>query len=189
MKKMPTLFVREGLEYRATTTVTPSCQWVIDGEGTATEKFDGTCCLVEAGRLWKRRDRKRGRVVPDGWVPAQPEPDPVTGHWPGWLAVGSGPEDRWHREALAAWRGILADGTYELLGPKVQSNCYDLFSHSLYRHGLVLLPIPEPLSWDVLQQYLASQHIEGVVWHHSDGRMAKLKRRDFGLAWPCAPIP
>ena len=26
--------------------------------------------------------------------------------------------------------------------------------------------------------------IEGIVWHHPDGRMAKIKRRDFGLSWP-----
>ena len=26
--------------------------------------------------------------------------------------------------------------------------------------------------------------IEGIVWHHPDGRMAKIKARDFGIQWP-----
>lgn len=27
--------------------------------------------------------------------------------------------------------------------------------------------------------WLADEGVEGVVWHHPDGRMAKLKGRDF----------
>jgi hypothetical protein len=31
-----------------------------------------------------------------------------------------------------------------------------------------------------LREYLSGRDIEGVVWHHPDGRMAKLKGSDFG---------
>jgi hypothetical protein len=31
---------------------------------------------------------------------------------------------------------------------------------------------------------LAGKDIEGIVWHHSDGRMAKIKLRDFGHKRP-----
>lgn len=33
------------------------------------------------------------------------------------------------------------------------------------------------------QPALVENVIEGLVWHHDDGRMAKIKRRDFGLKW------
>jgi hypothetical protein len=37
-----------------------------------------------------------------------------------------------------------------------------------------------PRDFDGLREYLAGKDIEGIVWHHSDGRMAKIKLRDFG---------
>jgi hypothetical protein len=36
--------------------VTPGAEWVVAGEGVATRKFDGTCCCVRDGRLYKRYD-------------------------------------------------------------------------------------------------------------------------------------
>ena len=30
-----------------------------------------------------------------------------------------------------------------------------------------------------LAEWLTARRYEGIVWHHPDGRMAKLKRRDF----------
>ena len=29
--------------------VNPECRWVTEGEGTATRKYDGTCCLIKDG--------------------------------------------------------------------------------------------------------------------------------------------
>ena len=29
-----------------------------------------------------------------------------------------------------------------------------------------------------------NKFLEGVVWHHPDGRMVKIKRKDFGYKWP-----
>lgn len=48
--------------------------------------------------------------------------------------MGDGPDDRWHREALAA-AGTLLDGTYKLAGPKVQGNAEHLARHILIPHG------------------------------------------------------
>jgi hypothetical protein len=31
---------------------------------------------------------------------------------------------------------------------------------------------------------MSRPYMEGVVWYHEDGRMVKIKRRDFGLKWP-----
>lgn len=154
----------------------PGAEWVVAGEGVATRKLDGTCCMVRAGVLFKRYDAKDGKTPPSGFEPAQ-QPDSVTGHWPGWLPVGDGPEDVRHREAFTQ---PLADGTYELCGPKVQGNPEGFESHILIRHGAEILP-DAPRSFDAIREYLQGLDIEGIVWHHPDGRMVKIKAKDFGL--------
>src|SRR6266702_8530239 len=99
----------------------PGAEWVIAGEGAATRKWDGTSCMVRQGRLYKRYDARVGKA-PVGFEPAEGAPNEHTGHWPGWLPGGDGPEDRWHREAWTQQSETLPDGTYELLGPKIQGN-------------------------------------------------------------------
>lgn len=159
----------------------PGAEWVQAGEGIATRKIDGTSCLVREGKLYKRYDAKHGKKPPEGFEPAQPEPDPITGHWPGWLAVGDGPEDRWHREALEI-PGKPGDGTYELVGPKVQRNTEKLARHCLMRHGTEVVNAPR--TFQELKVWLSEHVMEGIVWHHPDGRMVKIKAKDFGLKWP-----
>lgn len=157
--------------------IVPGAEWVVAGEGMATVKWDGTCCMVRDGKIYKRYDAKRGKTPPDGWEAAQ-EPDPVTGHHPGWIPVGDGPEDSWHREAFVPT--YFPDGTYELCGPKVQGNPEGFPVHRLVPHGAHTLP-DAPRTFDALRDYLAEGHIEGIVWHHPDGRMVKIKAKDFGL--------
>lgn len=178
--------------------IVPGAEWVMVGEGVATRKFDGTCCMVRGGKLFKRYDAKQGKTPPDGFEPAQ-EPDPVTGHHPGWLPVGDGPEDRWFREgfefrtgqAMQYGTGPLRDGTFELVGPKVQGNPERVGHHDLVRHGDWIVGdslAADPRKWDQcprdfngIRDYLASHDVEGIVWHHDDGRMVKIKAKDFGL--------
>jgi hypothetical protein len=156
--------------------IVPGAEWVAAGEGVATRKIDGTCCLVRDGVLLKRFDAKAGKVPPAGFEPAQPEPDANTGHWPGWLPVGDGPEDARHREAEMP----TEDGTYELCGPKVQSNPEGYSKHVLVKHGAVVLH-DCPRTFDALREYLSDGAIEGVVWWHPDGRLVKIKGKDFGI--------
>jgi hypothetical protein len=158
--------------------VVPGAEWVFAGEGIATRKFDGTCCMVRDGKLYKRYDAKQGKTPPAGFEPAQ-EPDPVTGHHPGWVPVGDGPEDRWFREAFGA-EEFPSDGTYELVGPKVQGNPEQFASHTLVLHGGYRLP-DAPRTFASIRAYLASHDMEGIVWHHPDGRMVKIKAKDFGI--------
>jgi len=185
MKKIPSLFQRNYDSDRLVRDeVVPGCEWVLDGEGMPTVKFDGTSCLVANGALWKRYDAKKGKEPPAYFLPAQREADAETGHLPGWVPVGDGPEDRWHREAFSTVVP-LRDGTYELVGPKVQGNPYGRDNHVLLRHGeLPCIALSSPPTYAALKVYLAALDIEGIVWHHSDGRMCKIKRRDFGLPWP-----
>lgn len=188
MKKIPTLFVRDfsGEKPVLTNEVHPDCRWVVDGEGVATEKYDGMCCLFQGGHLYRRYNYKEGRNPKEGWIPAQPDPD-ENGNWPGWVLVDfAGPSDKWHFDALANMMtdGIgMRPGTYELVGPKVNNNAYGLDSHVLLPHGGDEFHSC-PRSFVSLLGWLGELPIEGVVWHHPDGRMAKLKRRDFGFDWP-----
>lgn len=175
MKKIETLFVREGKgrAFMATPQVAEGCEWVIAGEGVATRKFDGTCCAVIGGRLYKRMDWDAAKgPAPSSWIHHSGNPDQRSGH--GWMPVGEGPEDWMHR--LASTDG-LTDGTYELCGPKLQKNPEKLESYTLLRHGSVVLDAPR--DFDGLRSYLKDFPHEGIVWHHPDGRMVKIKRSDF----------
>jgi hypothetical protein len=187
MKKIPSLFVRnfDGDPRLVRCELTPGCDWVLRNEGAATLKRDGTACLVdECGKLFRRYDAKGGKIPPEGFVPAQ-EPDPKTGHWPGWIPVGDGPQDRWYRDTAAP----TEPGTYELCGPKFQTNAEGLDEHLFFRHGSELVGAPSmtgdvAVDFDLLRSFLGQVRIEGIVWHHPDGRMVKIKRADFGLRWP-----
>ncbi len=161
--------------------VVPGAEWVIAGEGTATRKLDGTCCKVAGRKLYKRYDLKPGKEAP--WGFEMVEHDPVTGKSFGWVPVLHGPEDKWHR---AAWEAEqpegLPDGTYELCGPKVQGNPEKLGAHVLIAHNdeeLVLSNVPR--TYAEIKRYLSNTSIEGIVWHHDDGRMVKIKAKDFGI--------
>jgi hypothetical protein len=182
MKKIPTIFLRDMTRQPAV--VTPQwkhgCEWVRDGEGVATLKHDGTCCLVRAGRLFKRREIKPGQAAPPDFEFA--DLDEETGKTVGWVPVIVGhPDDRYHLEAFAA-AGNIADGTYELMGPKIQGNKGCFNTHVLVPHGQEPLD-DAPRTFEGLRTWLETKLIEGVVWHHADGRAAKIKRRDFGIRW------
>lgn len=191
MKKISSLFKRDyegrgsgkGYVYNE---VVEGSEWVINGEGIATEKFDGTCCMIQDGKLFKRYDAKHGKQPPEGFMPAQ-DPDPKTGHWPGWLAVDTNnPADKWHIEG---WEGRddRTDGTYELCGPKVQGNPLNLSKHKLLPHGGVILD-GFPRDFDGIREKLQFLTIEGIVWHHPDGRMVKIKKKDFLYENSATPI-
>lgn len=208
MRKIPCVFQRfdEGRRNSLViNVVTPGCEWVLAGEGRPTVKWDGSACLVKDGYLFRRYDRKPTKAAyrsrkrnrrpyaledlkpaPDGWEPCG-EPDLVGGHWPGWVPVNILAEDRWHREAWDR-SPAFADGTYELLGPKIQGNPYGLDHHMLMPHGAhgVDLLVPGGLgrSFEEIRDSLEGFAHEGIVFWHDDGRMAKIRRRDFGFAWP-----
>lgn len=162
--------------------VTPGAEWVVAGEGLATRKYDGTCCLLREGKLYKRYELKQGKQAPLGFEPAQ-EADPVTSDIPGWLPVGPGPADRWHREAFASMAPAMLDEwdgyTFELCGPQIQGNPERFPTPLLILHGNT--PLLAPRDYKGLQGYFIDNDIEGIVWYHPDRRMVKIKGRDFGI--------
>lgn len=177
MKKIISLFQRNYDGDRLVRDeIVPGAEWVMAGEGQATRKYDGTCCLVENGKLFKRYEVKAGKQAPEGFVPAN-EIDETTGKQQGWLPVGDAPEDKWHREAFKAG---VPDGTYELLGPKIQGNPENVIMHVLLAHAQAEM-VEAPRTFAALREWFAGRNIEGLVWHHPDGRMVKIKKKDFGL--------
>lgn len=182
MRKMPCLFVREfhGRNFTITNAVTPGCEWVLNGEGQAYRKRDGTACAVIGGKLYRRYDAKRSKTPPEGAIPCD-VPDEVTGHWPHWIEVTEvDKQAKWH---WAAWERSrpLPDGTYELCGPHFQANPEGFTEDSFMSHTAEDC-YPER-TFDGLRDMLGQANAEGVVFHHPDGRMAKIRRHDFGFPW------
>lgn len=182
MKKIPTLFVRDEDDRRYVRGfVNSGCEWVLNGEGRATRKYDGTCTLFDGTDWFARREVKPGKRAPDTFV--EVDYDAVTGKRVGWDLMFQSPFAKFHAEAVEAFDG--GPGTYELLGPKINGNPEGFDAHVLWPHGWDLLSDREelrfaPRDYDGLRDWL-TDHLdwEGIVWHHEDGRMAKLKGRDF----------
>lgn len=170
MKKLSSLFARDPNNPRVLSDAYhPKADWVLRGEGVATRKWDGTAVLVKDGQLFARYDAKKGKQPPAGFIPAQ-DPDPHTGHHPGWVPA-TRPEDRWIQEAANA-AGSLADGTYEACGPKISGkggvNPENLTKHRLIRHGTEMLT-DIPINKAGLVGFFQANNIEGVVWWRSPG--------------------
>lgn len=173
MKKIISLFLRNE-DHFVRNELTPGAEWVQGGAGVATRKLDGTCCLVKDGKLYKRYDAKK--TAPEGFIPAQ---EPKDGHWPGWVPITL--NDYWHKAAWDLLTERIEGATLELIGPKVQSNPEKAPFHMLQYHHLAEVFPDCPRDFDAIKAWLADKDMEGVVWHHPDGRMIKIKKRDFGL--------
>ena len=179
MNKIPTLFRRDPDDRkRVLAEANPECQWVLDGEGTPTRKYDGTCVLLdEDGTWWARREVRPGRTRPPGYRPVTT--DEITGKTVGWEPIAQSAYARYHAEALAAAPEDRPAGTYELIGPKINGNPERVDGHELVAHAEAeRFDVPRDL--DGLRTWLlAHPEYEGIVWHHPDGRRAKIKHRDF----------
>jgi hypothetical protein len=187
VKKIPTVYVRDfGNDPRyVTRDVTPGCEWVLKGEGAPTRKYDGTCVMFDGDHWWARREVKPGKTPPAGFV--EVEHDEETGKTVGWEPVEQSAFAKLHADALRGERangtaGDLIAGTYELCGPKVNRNPEAYVSHVLVPHTEADPLEDVPRDFDGLAAWLHAHPYEGIVWHHEDGRMAKLKKRDFPAA-------
>lgn len=175
MQKIPTMYPRDEAKrgHPVMPGVKPECAWVEAGEGFPTHKLDGTNVKIEAGRLYKRQKPKSGDYDEAAYVEARRD-DPSDKYiWEGFDALGE---------------HMRLDGIYEAIGPKIQGNPEGREAHALVRvvpaDVILYRPGEVPRTFDGLRAYLTENPIEGIVFHHQDGRFAKIKRRDFGLPWP-----
>lgn len=182
MKKIISLFKRdyEG-DRKVVDAVTEGAEWVTNGEGYATRKWDGLAVMIDGDSVYIRYDAKKGRTPPVGFKPAQPEPDPVTLHWPGWVPLDNSRKAQ-ITEALENSDMSSGDGTYELCGPKVGTrhgaNPEQLDKHILVPHGKDVLS-DCPRDYQGIMEYLRDKNIEGIVFYHPNGNMVKIKKADF----------
>lgn len=122
---------------------------------------------------------------PVGAIPCQ-EPDMITGHHPHWVLCSEEENaDKYFFEAFDVLKqsGNIIDGTYELIGEKIQGNPEKITGHRLIKHGSEILNLEE-ISYEYLKNYLSNPEndIEGIVFHHkTDGRMCKLRKKDFNI--------
>lgn len=189
MKKIPTLFEREFKDHKVIGVkpkITPGCEWVLNGEGVATVKFDGSCCAIMNGKFYKRYDAKKGKPLPDGAIPCQAEPDPVTGHFPCWVECSaSNPADKWFFAALNNTPDFcIEQGTYEAIGPHFQGNPYGLDRDILIRHGAAIVDNEVMRSYVGICEWLRTHPCEGLVFWKDGEPQCKIKRSDFGFVWP-----
>lgn len=185
MRKIPTLYVRDfnSRPAHVTEEVTPDCEWVLSGEGVATRKFDGTCVMLdEHGNWWARREIKPEQVAPPYFV--EIGFDDVTGKLVGWIPIGYSSFARWLAEAVVNCGpadGIT--GTFELIGPRINGNPERAEEHMLVEHAAAVhVDVPD-LTFEGIRKTVLTlteaDGCEGIVWHHEDGRMVKIKARDF----------
>lgn len=198
MQKIPTLFLRDTENMALVTReVNPEAAWVLAGEGTPTIKRDGTNVRIDVQGEWIRAatEAKKQFVMTRVVVWKRRNPtreEKEAGAEPGYvLASRDEPSDK-HifaavdaEDAATHFRG-WPEGQWpcEALGPKIQGGvesdvpCLYTFSWKPIYLGL------NPRNFDYIKETLRDLDIEGIVWHHPDGRAAKVKRRDFGFAWP-----
>lgn len=189
MKKIPTLYVRDWSTFAVTDEVTPGCEWVLAGVGRPTRKYDGTCVpLDENGKWWARREVKPDRTPPANFEAI--EIDWQTGKTMGWEPIEQSPwvkawqdtleHNEYFWDEVITLEGEESDvGTYELCGPKVNGNPEGYEHHVMIRHSRVET-VDGPKEPKALVLWAAQKlGAEGIVWHHPDGRMAKLKAKDL----------
>ena len=188
MKKIPTLFERlferrgkRSIVVGIKTTITPGCEEAFI-HGDATIKIDGSCCAVIDGVFYKRYDAKNGKNPPEGAIPCC-DPDPVTGHWPHWVKVDkNNPDDKWFVRAFDNTPGQLFNGTYEAIGKHFNSNPYGLCDDILEPHGVKKVEVER--TFEGIRSYLEKTNVEGLAFWLKGEPVCKIKRTDFGLAWP-----
>ena len=160
------------------TTFREGAEWIGEGKGTAYIKRDGTSCMIKDNVLYKRWDNKKGLELPKGAISCGVA-DKITGHNPMWILVDAKkPGDHIHSSVNIEG---LVDGTYELIGEKVQGNPEKIVGHKLVNH--LSEPIAVPRTFEGIKALLTGDNFnfEGVVFTKNDGSpLFKIRVKDFG---------
>ena len=199
MKKIHCLFKREqiGSKYLAIPEYSEDAGHAPNRPTRATVKWDGTACLLHEGQLYARRKLKLGAESPEGWrhwrfqKPRYDDlhPPRTSGH--GWVPVDVGVEYARHRDAYVRLPENPPDGTYELVGPGIQSNPYEQEKPTLILHGVHIIEtvsihgVSALRAFQTIEAFLSEWWMEGIVfWDDDNEPVAKITKRDFGFAWP-----
>ena len=188
MQKIPTIYERDWEGNRGVICV-PAFDWFDFTDAIATEKLDGTNVRLTVRnhtlvRLEKRRNPTKAQKaadITDPWYVDADENDPQDKHI--WNAARGTDLDS------------VLDGEWsgEAIGPNIQGNPLGLpiavvvlFSKRFIREFSLRKEPPAPYDFELMREWLQNEKsgigsglIEGIVWHMSDGRMVKIKTKDF----------
>lgn len=183
MKKIPTIFKRDPNNMSLVLNEeNPACLWVFEDKGVARQKLDGTCCMFKDGVFYKRYTVRKNKKSPNGFIEA--DHDKNTGKKFGWIKIDSAlKENIYHMEAIDKYCkliGIPVNGTYELIGEKIQGNPEKITGHSLLSHNDAKIFLNVPRDYEELKEWFKGRDIEGLIFSHN-GEYAKIKKKDFGL--------
>jgi len=152
---------------------------------TATEKLDGTNVRITVRNHIPVRVEKRRNPSGEQKLDGIEEPWYID-------ADKSNSSDKWIFDGIknTDFSGIM-DGEWsgELIGKNIQGNPLKLSNNRIVFFTLDQAPIFEnvPITYEGLKEWLPKQKskygndcgIEGIVWHLVDGRMYKIKVKDF----------
>jgi len=149
--------------------------------------------MFDGAKWWARREVKAGKTAPPNYV--EDNTDPVTGKTQGWEPIEQSAFAKFHAEVLNRQTEWVSSGeephqpfpigTYELVGPKVNGNPEREDQHVLINHDYAEIAHDAINAStidrikEIVALYSELNGWEGIVWHHPDGRMAKLKARDL----------
>lgn len=184
MKKIETIFDR-GDNFGVTPKIRAGCEWVFAGEGIPTEKLDGTNIrLTVLGGKTAHVEKRRNPT----------KQEKTQGIEPGYVdASRNDPQDKHIFRAVDNTDvSDCPDNLYEgeAVGPKIQGNPLKLEKPVVYLFKFRPVVLPDMTRTfdsikdyvlDLESKYSPSNLAEGIVFHHPDRRMAKIKRRDFKL--------
>lgn len=183
MNKIPTIFDRDWEGNRKVVD-----RYKVDpaflAECTATEKLDGTNVRLTVRnhtlvRLEKRRNPDRIQKQKGIEEPWYVDADSYS------------PQDKHIYDAVSNTDlSQVEDGEWsgEAIGPDIQGNPLGLEKNIVVLFSCGEAPVFDnvPTTYAELRLWLNNRpsiygkgNIEGIVWHHPDGRMAKIKAKDF----------
>lgn len=193
MKKIPMLFAMNWYDGKSTvdfTTFNDKAKERLEGkDAVATRKIDGTAMMLDdKGNWWARRIVKPGKKIPAGFL--EVAFDENTGKHVGWIPAEDSPFAKFWRKALANAEGDFAPGTFELIGPRINSNAENTNRDMLVAHGTT-----EVEDFPTVNEIFASDDprallepiftgfrdmgVEGVVWWVDGEPVVKLRAKDF----------
>lgn len=163
-------------------------------------KLDGTSVMIKNNVLYARYDAKlkkriKGQetlrspesvamTLPPGAIECQ-SPDLITGHWPHWVPVNPTDPQYGHIQQAYNAQPVWSDGTYECIGPKVQSNPHREPTMRLILHTHPYLIVSVDSSWksnpyEYFKEFMRDWPWEGLVAYNNSTPVAKIRRGDFG---------
>ncbi|MBU1173241.1 MAG: hypothetical protein KKD44_27055 [Proteobacteria bacterium] len=182
MQKIETIFDR-GNNFKVTAKIRAGTEWVFEGKGIATEKLDGTNIRITVKNGTITKVEKRCNPT---------KQEKLEGAEPGYIDAHKDDPSNKHifRAVDNTNSSQLPDGEYpcEAVGPKIQGNPLELNNHICYLFTYNPVVVSDvPRTFQGLREFIEKfesnfspgHKAEGIVFHHPDGKMAKIKRKDF----------